>query len=197
MISLIRGALVTKTGDLITVMTESGVGYELSVPLGVLERLPRVGDPVELYTALVVREDDWSLFGFDTSEERSVFQRVLQANGVGPRLALALLSALGPDRVVKAVRDGDIAVLQTVPGVGKKKAERIVLELKDRMRDLQTRTDGDGAGPVPEQATAALARLGYAATDAEAAVRAVIASKGTVETPELIREALQRLTHAR
>lgn len=186
-----------KMSDLITVMTEAGVGYELSVPLGVLERLPKVGEPVELFTALVVREDDWSLFGFDTRDERSVFQRVLQANGVGPRLALALLSALGPERVVKAVRDADIAVLQTVPGVGKKKAERIVLELKDRMRDLQRPTGGDHVGPVPEQAAAALARLGYATNDADAAVRAVIASKGAVETPELIREALQRLTHAR
>ena len=150
MISGIRGTLQSKSADHVLVATDGGITYELAVPIGVLEQLPDVGGQVALQTVLVVREDGWALFGFDQGYERDVFQRLLGTSGVGPRLALALVSALGGARVVRSVREADIAALCTVPGVGKKTAERIVLELKDRLRDvdrIHVSLDMDGLDP--------------------------------------------------
>jgi len=120
--------------------------------------------------------------------------QVLLASGVGPRLALALLSTLGSARVVRALRQEDLAVLCTVPGVGKKKAERMVLELRDRIRDLEVTGEPDGPGPVGEQAITALVNLGYNQQQADAAVRKILASNASAETGTLLREALQELT---
>lgn len=187
--------LRSKTGDRVVVATEGGVWYEIAVPIGVLEKLPGAGAQVALRTVLVVREDGWALYGFDEEHERDVFQRLLGATGVGPRLALALVSALGGSRVVRSVRDGDIAALCTVPGVGKKTAERIVLELKDRLRDIAVPGGATAAFSAPgEQAVQALVNLGYPAADAERAVRAVISEGGAGEAVDLIRGALQLLT---
>jgi Holliday junction DNA helicase RuvA len=196
-ISAVRGILVSKTGDRVVLETSGGVSYEVAVPLGVLERLPATGRAVELRTVLVVREDGWALYGFDQEPERLVFQRLLSASGVGPKLALALVSTLGGSRVAAAVREGDLATLCTVPGVGKKTAERLVLELKDRLRDV-TPGEGPAAPSLPaEQAVQALVGLGYGQADADRAVRAVVSQDGTGEPAELIRRALQRLTERR
>lgn len=197
MIAEVRGSLTAKHGDLVTIMTAGGVGYEVAVPLGVLERLPRTGGEVRLHTMLVVREDSWALFGFDQLKERAVFQRLLVASGVGPRLALSLLSALGAERVVRAVQTEDLAVLCTVPGVGKKKAERMVLELKDRMRDLEVASEPAGPAQSTVQAVTALVNLGYSSAEAEAAVREVIAGRTDADSGTLIRDALQRLTRGK
>lgn len=194
MIAGVRGRLVARTGDRIHVATDTGVTYELAVPLGVLERLPQPGHAVDLRTALVVREDGWALYGFDREQERQIFQRLLGASGVGPRLALAMLSALGGHRVVRVVKDGDLAALCTIPGIGRKTAERIVLELKDRLEDLVAAGEPDGAPPVADQAVQALANLGYPAAEADRAVRAAIAKNGRGEPAELIRRALQILS---
>lgn len=194
MIAGVRGTLTVKQGDVVTITTPGGVTYEVAVPLGVLERLPQPGSETHLHTALVVREDGWSLFGFDRPVERTVFQRLLGASGVGPRLALALLSALGGDRVVGALRDSDLAALCTVPGVGKKKAERMVLELKDRLGDLEGEAGPDKPGPNAEQAMSALVNLGFGTTEADSAVRTALSADGAAETAELIRGALHILT---
>ena len=106
-------------------MTSGGVGYDLLIPLSVFESLPRVGEPVTLHTHLVVKEDGWQLFGFATHFERQVFTRVLGAKGVGPAVALGLLSTLTAPRLVRALRDKDLAALQSVPRVGRKKAEQM------------------------------------------------------------------------
>jgi Holliday junction DNA helicase RuvA len=196
-IAEVRGSLTAKHGDLVTIMTAGGVGYEVTVPLGVLERLPRPGGEVRLHTMLVVREDSWALFGFDQLKERAVFQRLLVASGVGPRLALSLLSALGAERVVRAVQTEDLAVLCTVPGVGKKKAERMVLELKDRMRDLEVASEQAAPAQSTVQAVTALVNLGYSSTEADAAVRAVVAGGTDADSGTLIRDALQRLTRGK
>ncbi len=195
MLAMVRGVILAKSGDLVSVLTAGGIGYELAVPVGVLERLPAVGQEAQLHTVLVVREDAWSLFGFLENNERLVFQRLLQASGVGPRLALALISTLGSERVIRALQQEDLAALCTVPGVGKKKAERMVLELRDRIRDLEiTDEDAGGAGPVGEQAITALVNLGYNQQQADTAVRKILASNATVETGTLLREALQQMT---
>jgi Holliday junction DNA helicase RuvA len=197
MISAVRGTVVSKSVDRVVLETSGGVSYEVAVPLGVLERMPAEGQDGELRTVLVVREDGWALYGFDQELERTVFQRLLLASGIGPKLALALVSTLGGTRVAAAVRDGDLAILCSVPGVGKKTAERVVLELKDRLRDVAA------AGPVAarsvpaEQAVQALMNLGYGPADADRAVRAALSQDGTGEPAELIRRALQRLTERR
>ena len=119
MIALVSGTLALKEADRVVVRTASGLGYEVFVPTRAFESLPHPGQPVELHTCLVVREDGQTLFGFTSAEERRVFQRLMTASGVGPRLALAMLSALPSERIVRSIRDRDIAVLVSVPGVGK------------------------------------------------------------------------------
>ncbi len=197
MIAAIRGTLRTKTGDRVQVATPGGVTYEIAVPLGVLEHLPPLQAEVELKTVSVVREDGWSLYGFDQDYERDIFQRLLGASGVGPRLALAVVSALGGVRAVRAIRDGDIAALCTVPGVGKKTAERVILELKDRLRDISLPGLREASQAPAEQAVQALVNLGYGAADAERAVRSVVSQGGVADPVDLIRGALQLLTKSK
>jgi Holliday junction DNA helicase RuvA len=147
---------------------------------------------VSLHTELVVKEDGWALFGFDRAGERQIFQRLLGASGFGPKLALALLSALGAERTVRSIRARDLAALSSVGGIGRKKAERLVLELRDRFDDVALES---AAASVPgsDEAVRALMGLGYAAGAAEDAVRSAIAAGSSEETPQLIRRALQRL----
>lgn len=198
MIVQVAGTLITKELDHVEIMTEGGVAYELSVPLNAYETLPKIGERCMLHTYLVVKEDGWQLFGFTSSYERRVFQKVLGAKGVGPALALGLLSSLTADRLVRAIREKDIAVLQSVPRVGRKKAEQMILDLADKLDQLQAvgmeSGVGRGGGPSTDDAIRALVSLGYSSADAEKAVRAAIASgaKG-VSAPELIRAALAKI----
>jgi Holliday junction DNA helicase RuvA len=192
MIAAIRGTLAGRVDDTVVVATGGGVSYEVAVPLSVVDTLPAIGLEVYLHTVLVLREDSSSLFGFATPRERVLFQRLLAASGVGPRLALGLISALGADRLVRAVHEGDLALLCTVPGVGKKKAERMVLELKDRIRDLEVE-DGPEPPAASEEAIRALVNLGYGRSEADDAVRSAVTSNGSADTPDVIRSALQLL----
>ncbi|MES2304466.1 MAG: Holliday junction branch migration protein RuvA [Gemmatimonadota bacterium] len=196
MIALVEGILAVRDPSGIVIATPGGIGYQVEVPLGVFERLPAVGQRLQLHTELVVREDAWALFGFDTPLERTVFRRLLGASGVGARIALAMLSALGPDRTVRAIREKDLAVLSSVPGIGKKKAERLVLELGDRLDDLPvTISAGAAVAATPSaDAVRALGALGYPAAAAEAAVRAAIEGGAPLETAALVRRALTDLT---
>ena len=197
MISQISGTLAVKELDRVEVLTPGGVGYELLIPLGVYEALPKPGAQVQLHTHLVVKEDGWQLYGFGSAHERRVFQRVLAAKGVGPALALGMLSTLTAERLVRAIREKDVPTLQSVPRVGRKKAEQIILDLADKLDELQG--GGGGAGPRPEGAAAedavrALVSLGYSTADAEKGVRAAIDAGGRgLAAPELIRQALGRL----
>jgi holliday junction DNA helicase RuvA len=196
MIATVAGVLVEREGDSIVVQTDGGVGYALTVPLGVAERLPGKGARVSLHTELVVKEDGWSLFGFDRPSERAVFQRLLGASGFGPKLALALLSALGAERTVRSIRSRDLAALSSVGGIGKKKAERLVLELQDRFGDVGLEPPAPAQSGAGEAVTA-LIGLGYGAGPAEDAVRAALASGASQDTSQLIRRALQQLTAVR
>jgi holliday junction DNA helicase RuvA len=192
MIGGLRGTLGRLDADTATIDTAGGVSYEVLVPLGVLGRLPAPGGAVHLHTELVVREDAWLLVGFDTPGERLVFRRLLTASGFGPRLALAVLSALGPDRTVRAILANDLAALSSVSGVGKKKAERLVLELRDKFADIPV----TAMAPAPragEAAVRALTGLGYAPAAAEEAVRGVLQAGATEDTSLIVRRALQRL----
>lgn len=196
MISQVFGRLTTKELDHVEIMTEGGVGYEMAIPLSAFETLPKVGETATLHTHLVVREDGWQLFGFSTPFERRVFRRVLDAKGVGPALALGLLSTLSAERLVRAIREKDIATLQSVPRVGRKKAEQLVLDLADKLDGL----GGEPAtGPRPEgvgadDAIRALVSLGYTLAEAEKAVRAALDANGRAQSAtELIRNALAKV----
>jgi holliday junction DNA helicase RuvA len=189
-ISRIRGTLLRREIGVAEVMTGGGVAYELQIPLGVFERLPREGGEVELRTVQIVREDSVELFGFMDHAERVVFNRLLSASGVGPRLALNILSSMPPERIVRAIRDKDIAALRQIPGLGVKKAERLVLELADRLDDVAVAAADRGGAPGFDEAVKALVALGYSSADAASAVRKVIDEQGTLQPLDLIRAAL-------
>jgi Holliday junction DNA helicase RuvA len=194
MIAAVAGTLAAKTADRVVVQTPGGVAYEITVPLGVMERLPGLGESVTLATELVVREDGWSLYGFLDESERRLFQRLLTVNGVGPRIAVAFLSTLGAERGAKAIQKKDLATLSSVSGVGRKLAERLALELSDKLGELV------GGQPAPldapaRAALAALERLGYGGTEAERALRQALAGDGgDADAEALVRRALHALT---
>ena len=193
MISRIKGVLLTRDLSTVEVETSSGVVYELEVPLTVMERLPPAGSDVELRTCQVVREDSVSLFGFLEAHERELFRRLLSASGVGAKLALALLSTFSAPRLAQALVERDLAALTQVSGVGKKKAERIALELADRVKDLVLPDGGKpGDPPTVQGAVAALVALGYEFASADTAVRKALVGGEDYTTEALIRKALAK-----
>src|SRR2546426_9679576 len=158
-----------------------------------MERLPAVGEPVSLATELVVREDGWALSGFLDELGRRFFQRLIGVSGVGPKLAVSLVSALGVERGARAVQDRNIALLASVSGIGKKTAERLALELADKVGEFVDAA----AAPVSGAASAALQaleRLGYARAEADRALGAGLATEGAGDAKTLVRRALQLLT---
>ncbi|HET7565369.1 MAG TPA: Holliday junction branch migration protein RuvA [Gemmatimonadaceae bacterium] len=197
MIAHIRGTVVAKDLDRVEVMTAGGVGYEIVIPLSVYETLPKVGDEVALHVHLVVRDDGWLLFGFSSAFEKRVFQRLLTATGIGPGLAIGMLSTLSAERLVRAIREKDVATLQGVPRVGRKKAERLALDLADKLDGLLVEPVAGmprPEGASVEDAIRALVSLGYNTADAEKAVRVALdeGARG-MPAPELIRKALSKV----
>ena len=198
MIAQVAGRLAAKQADRVMIHTAGGVGYEIVVPLGVMERLPAVGETVSLATELVVREDGWSLYGFQDDAGRRFFQRLIGVSGVGPKIAIALMSALGVERGARAVKERNIALLASVSGIGKKTAERLALELADKLGEFEEAGGAmvaGGAAGVAEAALHALERLGYATVEADRALRQVLAADGGsgVDPETLVRRALQLL----
>jgi Holliday junction DNA helicase RuvA len=196
MIALVSGTLVRRELDRVEILTAGGVGYECLIPLSVFESLPQEGATITLHTHLAVREDAWHLYGFSDRYDRAVFQRLLVAKGVGPALALGILSSLTPERVVRALREKDITTLMRVPRVGRKKAEQIILDLADKMDTVGAApaATGNAASPVADDAIRALIALGYNQLEADRAVRAVVDSSGGADVGAVVRAALARLT---
>ena len=205
MIARVSGRLAAKDADRVMIDTTGGVGYEVVVPLGVMERLPAVGAAVSLATELVVREDGWALYGFEDDTGRRFFQRLIGVTGIGPKIAIALLSALGVERGARAVKERNIALLASVPGIGKKTAERLALELADKLGEFEGTIDASivPSGGAAEAALHALERLGYSTVEADRALRQALAADGGgggggkmgSDTEALMRRALQLLTH--
>lgn len=195
MISRVRGRLIRSELGRAEVMTEAGVGYEVHVPASLYDRLPDEGEIVELHTALVVRDTALELFGFPAAEDRELFLRLQQASGVGPRLALSLLGELPGQRIVRAIQGKDHDVLRTVSGVGRKTAEKIAVELADKLDDLTYGERAAEPSAAGSSAVQALRALGYGAQESEEAVHR--ARKGLdgreVDTEELVRLALQHV----
>ena len=189
MIGLLRGTLVEKQPNRLIVDVH-GVGYEVLVPLSTFYQVPDAGAEVLLRVHTHVREDTLALFGFQTTLEQQIFERLIAISGIGPKLALAVLSGIEARDLVRAVQLGDSARLTTIPGVGRKTADRITLELKDRLAKLGTLAAGDAAGaPSTESDTradllSALLNLGYHRPPAERAVDAALKTPddGTFES---------------
>jgi Holliday junction DNA helicase RuvA len=193
MISRVRGILLLREASRAEIMTPGGVAYEVEIPLSVYERLPREGNEVELRTHYVVRPDGVSLYGFMSNAERALFARLITASGVGPRLGIAILSALSAERAIRAIQERDIPTLRQVPGLGVKKAERLALELADKLDDLAAATAGPRPeGRAAEEAVRALIALGYSPAQATTAVREALDEKPGLEGAELIKAALGR-----
>jgi len=198
-IGRLRGFLAEKQPPQL-VLDVNGVGYELEVPMTTLYRLPHGGEPVTLHTHLVVREDAHLLYGFFEKRERELFRELIRLNGVGPKLALALMSGLEVDELVRCVQAQDTSALTRIPGVGKKTAERLLVELKDRFKAWETLPGtftlvSDGPGIAPPVATAesdaisALVSLGYKPQEASKAISAI--KEKNLSSEDLIRRALK------
>jgi Holliday junction DNA helicase RuvA len=202
MIGRLEGVLREKSPTAVLVDV-SGVGYELSVPLSTFAELPDEGKVVSLRVHTHVREDALQLYGFCTSREREVFELLLGASRVGPRLALTVLSGIEAAELLDALRGGDLTLLQRVPGIGRRMAERLVVELRDKAELLAAsapaRRPGGAAQAAPqepglEQILSALANLGVPRASAERAARAALEAHGSDEPIEtLIRAALREL----
>jgi holliday junction DNA helicase RuvA len=186
MISFLEGQVAEKTADHV-VLAVGGVGYDIAVPTSVVGKLPAIGKTARIHTRMVVRDDAMILYGFTTTDQRVLFDMLTGVSGVGPKVALSFLSSMTPDALRRAVVANDAAALTVVPGVGKKVAQRVVLDLRDRMG-----AQGDLAseGPLAD-AREALQALGLTPIEASEALSGVEAQDRPVE--DLLREALQKV----
>jgi Holliday junction DNA helicase RuvA len=195
MIGFLRGILAHKAPPLL-LLDVHGVGYEIEAPMTTFYNLPALGSEVKLYTHLVVREDAHSLFGFSAEADRALFRSLIKVSGVGPKLALTLLSGLTADQFQRAIHENDTHALVRLPGVGKKTAERLIIEMRDRLPEF-------GGGAVPDvsinfspaanspkqEAISALCALGYKPQDAAKMVQTIASEDKRCE--DIIRLALQ------
>ena len=204
MIGRLRGVLVEKQPPSL-ILDVRGVGYELEAPMSTFYRLPELGQEVTLITHFVVREDAQLLYGFSDKSERQLFRSLIRVNGVGPKLALAILSGMEAEMFARCVHEQDATMLTRIPGVGKKTAERLIVEMKDRLNEWQpalaaleqaatSKAPGPGTNarhdPV-QDAVSALIALGYRPQDASKAIAGVEAEG--LNTDQLIRLALRAM----
>ena len=202
MIGRIRGTLVEKLPPHLLVEA-SGVGYEVEAPMSVFYRLPETGAEVTLFTHFVVREDAQLLYGFSTRDERELFRTLIKVNGVGPKLGLTLLSGIDADTFVRCVQENDSATLVKLPGVGKKTAERLIIEMKDKLDRWQSAPLLEGkpiivgsemaeaARDSEEEAVSALVALGYKPQDASKVVGKIFVEGMKAE--DVIRQSLKSM----
>jgi Holliday junction DNA helicase RuvA len=200
MIGQLHGKILQKAPPqlLLDVM---GVGYEIDAPMSTFYRLPEVGQEVTLYTHLAVREDAHQLYGFYTKEEKTLFRTLLKVNGVGPRLALTILSSAEPDQFVRNIMNNDTASLTRMPGVGKKTAERLIIEMRDKLAEWNIAGEVNLSASTPtkmgvrnqtiQDAISALVSLGYKPQQASLGIGKI--DDGTMTSEELIRRALREM----
>ncbi|MFA4884989.1 MAG: Holliday junction branch migration protein RuvA [Desulfotomaculaceae bacterium] len=193
MIAFIKGKLADAQAGFV-VLDVSGIGYKVQVPLSLHYKLPAHGSELMLHTHLAVREDGFYLYGFQSQSELDFFIKLLNVAGVGPKAALAILSIFNPGELGRVIAGEDLASLTRVPGIGKKTAGRIILELKDKVSDIEGITDAGGYAGRELDAAGALEALGYSAAEARRAVKEALASLN--ENPaveELVKRALRLL----
>lgn len=196
MIAFLRGTLVSRTDESV-ILDVAGVGYEVIVPLRT--RVGAIGDELTLYTYLHVREDGISLYGFESIEDRTLFELLITVSGIGPKSAIGMLSHITPAELRRAVKTGDVNRLLALPGIGQKTAQRIILELKDKLGDMDDDFEGDevysdGSGDAVGEAIEALVALGYSFHEARrfvaAAVKSLKAARSDLSTDTILRTAL-------
>lgn len=201
MIGWLKGRLLEKHAPELLIDV-NGVGYEVQAPMTTFYKLPESGE-IELYTHFVVREDAQLLYGFATKDERSLFRSLIKVNGVGPKVALTILSSIEPQAFVACVQNNDVTTLVKIPGIGKKTAERLLVEMRDRLKDWyaegDTRLSGENvvikisaANVILREAESALIALGYKPVEAAKMIASV--NTDEMQTAEaLIRAALKRM----
>ena len=192
MIGFLRGTLLDKQPPFV-ILDVNGVGYEVEAPMSTFFLLPAVGEEVRLLTHMVVREDAQLLYGFGTEAERRLFRNLLKVSGIGPKIALALLSGISVEGFTHCIQNRDVDALTRVPGIGRKTAERLLIEMKDRLNGMEVMAGAASLPPDksnPEaEAFGALVALGYKPAEASRLLKAV--AGGTQSTEEMIRRALQ------
>ncbi|MGZ8095077.1 MAG: Holliday junction branch migration protein RuvA [Methylosarcina sp.] len=197
MIGFLQGILVHKAPPLL-LLDVQGVGYELEAPMTTFYNLPALGSQIKLHTHLVIREDAHILFGFSTEQDRSLFRMLIKVNGVGPKLALTILSGLSAEEFHRCIVDNDTQSLVRLPGVGKKTAERLLIEMRDRLPnwsesashgDAFTTSSQQAIGNPKQEAISALCSLGYKPQDATKMVQNISTDEKSCE--DIIRQALQ------
>lgn len=198
MITRIRGRLLSLDTDRVEIETAAGLVYEVHVPLSIFHRLPAAGTEMEILTAYVVQDEKPHLYGFIEEHERTLFHRLLGAHKVGPRLALAMMSTYNAGRLARLIAGKNALALMQVVGLGKKTAERVILDLSDKVEDIAAANTL--AGPEAKRAAAAVAALtglGYSFAEADAAVREASRENGDRSTEEIVRSVLARRTSQR
>lgn len=199
MIGYLKGLIISKQPPMLLIDV-AGVGYEVYASMNSFYKLPEVGSEVTLFTHLVVREDVHDLYAFVDVAERTLFRTLIKVNGVGPRMAMAILSSINPDEFVFCVENKDAARLTSIPGVGKKTAERLIIEMRDRLKDWQlsgakVNMSGEGlvadVNNVTRDAISALVALGYKPQDASRAIAKI--DVADLSSEEVIRQALQQV----
>jgi len=195
MIGFIRGKLVSKTPPQLVVDVH-GVGYEVEAPMTTFYDLPKLGTELKLFTHLVVREDAHILFAFSTESDRMMFRSLIKVNGVGPKLALTILSGQSAEEFQRCINDNDVPALVRLPGIGKKTAERLIIEMRDRLPKVAESSGSDhsvsvnvSANSPRQEAISALCALGYKPQDASKMVQAIPQQDKTCE--DIIKLALQ------
>ena len=200
-ISYVKGSLEERFEDSV-VVEAGGIGYRIFVPASVLESLPKIGEIVKIYTYFNVREDAMSLFGFLSRQDLEMFRQLIGVNGVGPKSALGILSALSPDALRMAVISGDAKAISKAPGVGSKTAQRIILDLKDKVKaedildgfaePVSVHTESSDVGAVGKEAIEALTALGYSASEASGVVKKVTITE-SMTAEDVLKAALKHL----
>jgi len=192
MIAHIRGKLIAKHPNQ-AVVEAAGVGYDVTISVPTFSELSGLGSEVALHVHTHVREDAIALFGFVRPEEKKLFEKLLSVSGIGPKLAITILSGMAAPEMVAAIRGNDVAKLTKIPGIGKKTAERMVLELRDKLKDFGMEAASAPASPMEEDVLSALTNLGYQRALAEKAVATVVRMGGK-DFDAMFREALALLS---
>jgi len=203
MIAFVNGPVMSVEDDSIIVST-GAIGYSLLVPMSRIQPRPVIGNDIFLYTHLQIQDDAWNLFGFSDQEQLKLFRMLLNVSGVGAKTALAIIDAINPVRFIASIKSQDIKTFTNVKGIGKKTAERIILELKDKFKDvivdeesemIQTTAPEDAESSINKELLAALKQLGYSATEARAFAIQAEAQLGSDATPESLLRAALKIAH--
>ncbi len=197
MIGQLTGKIIHKAPTE-TIIDVGGVGYQIHVPVTTFDRLPEVGQTTTLFTYLHVREDALQLYGFSTKQDKEIFRKLITISGVGPKLAQTVLSGLSYDELIRAIQQGNIAQLNKIAGVGRKTAERLIVELRDKLDEIHLAEEQPGIktlDSIQTEALLALTTLGYSRNASENALRNVLAERtgDTISIEDLIKAALRKL----